>query len=268
MTCSTAAAGDRDAAAADAGGVGDIESGAVGLVFQQEVAETLQHRWPRRGRLHRGTVAQGPDSDRPLVKNQQPMDLSHTGAGSIEPLLARAVGEPALAAAGRQEIDQVLKATELVVADIRRRCLAQADQEAMESVERTEAELRVRRAEIQRLRGQLLDQATALAHRFDSLLDILEGADADLESMSRLKPAPQQPETSEEIAAIRMVVKDRRRITVSHETDESPFQTEGWPPAPTVAEQSWPPSDGDSEPLAAAQPIRRRWWRLWSREAA
>lgn len=167
------------------------------------------------------------------------MDLSQSGAGSIEPLLARAVGEPALAAQAREEIDRILMATETLVAEVFESSRQGAQRQAAEVGARTDAEIRGRRAELAALRLELLDQATTLARRFESLLDQLERAETDLAGMSVVKPAPAEG-TAGDLEAIRAVIRERQRI-----------------PAPTEA----------AEGEAPAGP-RRRWWHLWSREAA
>ncbi len=180
------------------------------------------------------------------------MSLRHRGARSIEPLLARAVGEPTVAAVGREEIDRVLDDAELVVADIRDRSCAQADREAGEARARTEAELAARRAELRGLKADLLDQATTLAQGFESLLDELDCAEAHLEEMAG-EPSIARPSTSHGARAVRMVARDRRRITVSHDVGEDPAAVARHLAALTESER---PADGTR--------TRRRWWRLWS----
>lgn len=235
----TATATDADTAAADPGGVRDIEPVPMGLMRDQEAAEAFEDRWsPRRG-LHRPKVAQAPDSDRSLGKNRSSMDLGQSGARSIEPLLVRAVGEPAVAAAGREEIDRVLDATERVVAEIVDRSRAQARSEAAEMTARSEAEVAARAADLRRLKIDLLDQATLLAQRFEGLLDQLDLAEAGLTGLTSPRSAsgthvPAAPEAS--TAAVRA-----------------------------------PPQPGQLTPIEQPRvlaPARRRWWRLWAREAA
>ncbi len=182
------------------------------------------------------------------------MDPNNQGAGALDPLFARVVGDPVLAAIGGDELDRVMKATEVLVAEITAK--AKADVEIASSVIRHQSDQAVahRRLELHGLRSELLDRATGLALRFEALLDDLDGADFALAQIGADgPPLADAPTDDDEVAAIRKIVQDRQRIAVAPGD-----------PQPVVFGHP----QGSAEPIAGEAVQRRRWWHRLLGEAA
>lgn len=178
------------------------------------------------------------------------MDPSPQHAAALRPLLAHAVGDPSMAALGGEELDRIMDATELVVGEIvaaSRADAARYHSAAMLGAEEVAAR---RRLQIYGLRYELMDRATDLAMRFESLLDELEAAEALLGRDGTEEPV----ETDEKIAAIRTIVSERRPVAAAPDAYEQPI----------VFGQA----HGDPAPYAEEAVYKRRWWHRLRGEAA
>lgn len=171
---------------------------------------------------------------------------------SLQPLLVEAVGEPEVAAAGSLAIAAMMRATEEQVAAV----LGEAERSAAELASETELRARhetsERRQDLARLRRELTDSASALALRFEGILDLLEDAERELARCAGERPPPWRGR-DDRVEAVRLTVRERRRITFAQEAT-APGTVEGSPArAPLGAEP---------------KRRRRRWWKLWMRDAA
>lgn len=180
------------------------------------------------------------------------MDPSLWGAAGIEPLLRQAVGDAEAASAGAEALDRVLGQTERTINDLVARSHAEADIATAETLAEVDAAVERRRTELRVLRHRLMDQAWELATRFEDLLDRLEDAEANLPSPLTRAAAEPAPEVEE----IRMIVRERGRLTFAHDVDVEP-QEVLFARAPA----------GMTEPVGA-NPPKRRWWRRLRGEAA
>jgi hypothetical protein len=163
--------------------------------------------------------------------------------------------DPDVAAEGMRAVDVILRSTEAEVA----RIATEAQKEVRRLGEETDAVAvrgaAERREQLARVRADLLDRATLLAAGFEEIFDLLESADAALAAGApphRGHPVAAAPH-GEAAGGIRMVLRERRRVTVAHDVEPAPEQSL---PSPAPA------------PPAALPRRRRRWWRLWQRHAA
>jgi hypothetical protein len=174
------------------------------------------------------------------------METPAESAAALNIQLAAAVGEPEVASAGTLAIAAIVTATEERVAEIfgdARRTAAVLASEA----EGPDSATAARRRELARARRELTDSASALAVRFEAMLDLLEAAEAELGG------AEPPPPHEDRVDAFRMTVRERRRVTFAQEAT-----------APGGAGAVAPAADDPPHGKAG----RRRWWRLWTREAA
>ncbi len=154
-------------------------------------------------------------------------------AGTAPPAQA---GDPQSAAQGAQAIERILRSTEAGVAQIQSR----AREEGLRIAEGAGTVAMRRRAELAQARSELIERASALAQRFEEILDLLEAAEREL---ARAAMAPPQPSAPAPLAAV-------------------PAEPAVAPAAPAA---SAPPAS------AGAQRRTRRGWRRWlwwQREAA
>jgi len=177
------------------------------------------------------------------------MGEERQSAEAIEPMLERAVGDAAVAAQGANAIGDLLESTESEVASILRAAEQDAARMAAESERRVEHQLAERREELARLRQALTERASVLAVRFETILDLLEDAEAEL-------GGERDPSETERVRAIRMTLRERHRISFSHEQE-----------APAVAAVAAIEGEATDEKLEGPS-RRRRWWQRWLREAA
>lgn len=212
------------------------------------------------------------------------MDSSLQGAAALAPLLQQAVGDPSLALLGEEEIDRVMRATEIVVGEIVAASHADAARYHSAVMLGAEEVAARRRIQLNGLRHEILDRATDLAVRFEALLDELEAAEAALSRASAPQPAPAQPVAAapaavtapvvpisqgapaqalttelsapdeEKIEAIRMIVSERQPVAPTTEGSEQPLVF-GQP-------------HGASQPNVEEGVSKRRWWHRRRGEAA
>ncbi|HKG36132.1 MAG TPA: hypothetical protein VKA89_06815 [Solirubrobacterales bacterium] len=178
---------------------------------------------------------------------------------SLESLLAEVGGEPVAAATGCLAVAGIVTATEERIAEIFAGAEESAAALARQAALGAPAGADARREELARVRRELLDSASALALRFEALFDLLEEAESSLASEAgpalggepRAVPPPAQGAFA--FGGIRLTLRERRRVTFAHE----PIA----PGTPAAA------GEGAGTPPAQGR-RRRRWWRLWTREAA
>ncbi len=168
----------------------------------------------------------------------------------LEPLLLQAVGEPAGAFDVRSAIAEVLAATEREVAQITAEARLTGERLTAEVAAECAAVREVRLSELRRLKGELIDRASQLAHGFEDLLDALDLAEAGLLATDSAATPAAKP-VSPAVEAVREVVRHRQPIAFAGiEPPATPPEAETWPAVP------------------AAETPRRPWWRRWWGEAA
>lgn len=148
-----------------------------------------------------------------------------------------------------EAVDRILAYTDTAVASIVRRTEHQVREIAAAADAQSASEALVRREQIAQLRRELTDRASALAVRYEAILDQLDAAEVALATWAG--PArPQAGPADPRVDAIKMTLRERQRISVAYEETPAP-------------------------PVQAARPVafgetqsRRRWWRPWQREAA
>ena len=155
--------------------------------------------------------------------------------------------DPSPAVEGIRAVEMVMRSTEAEVARIAEEARTEVRRLAQEADGARAREADTRRREIARVRTELLDRATLLAQGFEEIFDLLDAAEAEL-AREVATPAGEAPPAAEP-GAVRMVLRERRRITVAHDVEPAVQ-----PPQPRAAVQ--------------APHHRRRWWRLWRRRAA
>jgi hypothetical protein len=156
--------------------------------------------------------------------------------GAAGPAPPTEAGDPQSAAQGAQAIERILRSTEAGVAQIE----AHAREEGLRISGGAGAVAMRRRAQLAQARTDLIERATALAQRFEEILDLLEAAERELAGLG-LEPADPPPPPP--LAAV-------------------PAEPEG---APAVPIASAPPA-----PALPPRRARRGWrrWLWWQREAA
>lgn len=153
------------------------------------------------------------------------------GQRIVAPAYAEAVTVDAATAA----VDRILASTESAVSSIVRRTEYEVQGMAAEVDARLAREAIERTERLTRLRHELTERASVLAVHFDAILAQLDAVEAALApSAGRVHQRPVGPSS----AAIKMTLRERQRISVAYE-----------------------------EPVSHME-ARRRWWQLWSREAA
>jgi hypothetical protein len=116
-----------------------------------------------------------------------------------------------------------------------------------------------RRARLAGLRRELTDRASALAVRYEAILDELEAVETALEVWEGLPgdgtPQAVRGDGDPRVRAIGKALPERQRTSVAYEDEPSAtiHEMPQAPPPPILAGEQYP---------------RRRWWRLWQREAA
>lgn len=143
-------------------------------------------------------------------------------------------------------IGEILSAAQNNIERIADEADAQSDQMMAGTNDRA-AELAAARAQvIASLRAELMERASALAMRFEELLDLLDRAERRLYSGSYIG----EPEPVADIALVRL--RERQRITFASEEPQAPTRV--------VHARAEPP---------VVEPRRIRWWqRWWFRDAA
>jgi hypothetical protein len=145
-------------------------------------------------------------------------------------------GDPQTAAQGAQAIERILRSTEAGVAQIE----ARAREEGLRIAGGAGALAMRRRAQLAQARADLIERATALAQRFEEILDLLEAAERELAGLGL---GPADPPAPAPLAAV-------------------PAEPTGAPAVPIAAV---PPA-----PMLPPRRARRGWrrWLWWHREAA
>ena len=163
-------------------------------------------------------------------------------AVAAEPELPERALPPDLAVDGMRAVELVMRSTEAEVSRIAAEAREEVRRLAGEADAATARDAATRRTELARVRSDLLDRATLLAQGFEEIFDLLDAAEAELAAGGAPMPGD-APKV--EPGAVRLVVRERRRITLAHDVEPAP-------------------------PPAAVQPPRRprRWWQLWRRHAA
>jgi hypothetical protein len=142
-------------------------------------------------------------------------------------------------------IGEILSAAQNNIERIAEEADAQSEQ-VMAGTDDQATELAAARAQvISSLRAELMERASALAMRFEELLDLLDRAERRLCSGAYL--GGEKPTGDNALVRLR----ERQRITFSSEDPEAPTRV--------VHARAEPP---------AAEPRRIRWWQRWFREAA
>lgn len=163
---------------------------------------------------------------------------------------------PLLPTDATETVDRILSSTESAVAAIVRRTEQEVRGMAAEFDARMTRDALERTARLTQLRRELTDQASALAVHFEEILNQLEAVEAALGmragggSTGHAPPDSRDPQ----VAAIKMTLRERQRISLAYDLP-------GQPPVEAAA----PPSPGEAPVVAYP---RRRWWQVWSREAA
>jgi len=160
-----------------------------------------------------------------------------------------AEGNPFLAV-GSSAIGEILKTTEKALD----RIAAQTNREAEQTYAGTELQAahlaQARIQAIATLRVELMERASALAIRFEELLDMLERAEQEVSGGA----APNGGETAGAAApdgAALVRLRERQRITYSTEFAQQPRRI--------VRPRAQVP---------VAEPRKNRWWQRWFRDAA
>jgi hypothetical protein len=172
------------------------------------------------------------------------MEEPSQAVAAVPQPLPEPLPEPGPAVEGIRAVEVVMRSTEAAVARIAEEARTEVRRLAQEADGTRAIEADARRREIARVRTELLDRATLLAQGFEEIFDLLDAADAEL-AKEGATPVGEAPPAAEP-GAVRMVLRERRRITVAHDVEPAP------------------------QPRAAVQAPghRRRWWRLWRRRAA
>jgi len=155
--------------------------------------------------------------------------------------------DPGPAVEGIRAVEVVMRSTEAEVARIAEEARTEVCRLARDADGATAREADARRKVSGRVRTELLDRATLLAQGFEEIFDLLDAAEAELAKEGATAAGEAPP--AAEPGAVRMVLRERRRITVAHDVESAAH-----PPQPRAAVQ--------------VPRHRRRWWRLWRRRAA
>jgi hypothetical protein len=165
-------------------------------------------------------------------------------------------------------VDRILSYTESAVASIVRRTEHQVREIAAEVDARATRDAAERSTQLAQLRRELTDRASALAVHYEDILDQLDAVEAALRALGgepgeAPKRAFSEPGDAR-VTAIKMTLRERQRISVAYEEPAGVVEA-----APRPVVEAVPPPSPISSPalMTTAQP-RRRWWRLWHREAA
>ena len=189
-----------------------------------------------------------------------------------EPPSATLAAAPPLAPTTSDAVDRILAYTESAVASIVRRTEHQVREIAADVDARATRDAAERSAQLAQLRRDLTERATALAVHYEYILDQLDAVEAALAALGgeQKTAREQQPEPDQNdarIAAIKMTLRERQRISFAYETS-TPAVIEAQPQAvAAVAPQPIPMPPPAPMPMVDSLP-RRRWWHLWHREAA
>jgi hypothetical protein len=169
--------------------MGDVEPGAAAFVLDQEPAQALEHSRLAVACLH---LDNGREVcrryDRSPGKNET-MPVGSDGMGTVEPLLARVGHRSGTLLAGSGALEVVLLEMEnRLEATIQ---AAEAEIRHVDlQVRRRNSELATEtRRHLANLRATLLDRATTVARRYDSVLNLLDDADRALEREVAAAPA-------------------------------------------------------------------------------
>lgn len=189
-------------------------------------------------------------------------------AAAIAPLLARAVGEPELAAEGALAIERVLDSTEAEVDRIMARTEAEVARLGVEADRAAHWKNNEQRRHLAVLRHELTDRASALATRFEGILDLLEATERELARRTGEPFDPEPERARSEPQRIAMTVRERQVVSFSHEHDTASEDDPGGAVIDAMAGVPAVPRPGLAHGEEAPQP-RRRWWRrLLLRDAA
>ncbi len=173
-----------------------------------------------------------------------------------EPLSVAPSGEATSTASAAEAVDRILASTESAVASIVRRTEHEVRGMAADLDSRIARDAIERTARLVQLRRELTDRASTLAVHFEAILDQLDAVEAALAvntgGARGVRHGTEPGDTR--VAAIKMTLRERQRISVAYEEPVQPVEAVPQVPPPAM-------------PVAMPQP-RRRWWRLWLREAA
>ena len=161
--------------------------------------------------------------------------------GTVE----KAAGANPFLAAGSSAIGEILSTTEQALDQIAEQTNREADQ-VYAATELQAAQLAQERIQaIATLRGELMERASALATRFEELLDLIESAERRI-AVGTAAEGASVPDGAELVR-----LRERQRITYSTDSPQEPRRIVR--PRPQVP---------------AAEPRRGRWWQRWFRDAA
>ncbi|MEK6277121.1 MAG: hypothetical protein AABM29_03800 [Actinomycetota bacterium] len=159
-------------------------------------------------------------------------------------------------------LDRIVLVTERELAAIEQRAEAEAERMSGRTDRHVREMARDRRRQLILLRAELIDRVTALAIRFEGLLEVLDSADAEL---NRVIGDDENDFSDDQDGAenqIRVTVSERRRMTISHDLSDAPL-----PPTP-MPQQSMAPEPRrvvPSEAPAAGDASEGRWSSWWRR---
>lgn len=170
-----------------------------------------------------------------------------------------AASQSSLASSTAEAIERILARTESAAAAIRGRAEQQARQMAADLELRAVEEAIERRTRLEQLHSELASRAAALGVAYEAIGEQLTAVEAALSGWVAGSGFAAQAEAGQaRVAAIRMTLRERRRIDVPYD---------GAPPSGPGGAQPPPPFAG-AVPLETHAPRRRRWWTPWQREAA
>lgn len=175
---------------------------------------------------------------------------------AAEPLSLAPSGEAAATASAAEAVDRILASTESAVASIVRRAEHEVRGLAADLDSRIARDAIERTARLVQLRRELTDRASTLAVHFEAILDQLDAVEAALaiNAGGARGARPGTEPGDSRLAAIKMTLRERQRISIAYEEPAQPAEAAPQTPPPVA-------------PVAMPQ-RRRRWWRLWLREAA
>jgi hypothetical protein len=175
-----------------------------------------------------------------------------------QPYRAPLAAAPAVAPSTADAVDRILSYTESAVASIVRRTEHQVREIAAEVDARATLDAAERSAQLAELRRELTDRASALAVHYEEILDQIDAVEAAMAALAGERAEQRPTEQGDaRVRAIKMTLRERQRISVAYEEPSAPIVEATVQPIPM--QPPIPPAD--PEP-------RRRWWRLWHREAA
>ena len=164
-------------------------------------------------------------------------------------------------------LDRIVLVTERELAAIEERTEAEA-QKMSGRTDRHVREMALdRRRQLILLRAELIDRVTALAMRFEGLLELLDSADAELSRLigDEEAAAIDDGRTDDQV---KVTVSERRRMTFSHDVSGPPMPPTPMPQQSQTAEPRRVMPSGAADKGHANESRWASWWRRLRRGAA